>query len=476
MIFSSSLFLLYFLPVFLFFYHLADKKYKNWVILFASLFFYAWGAPKFVFVVVGSVIVDFYLIDFMYKSVVKKTRLVLLTISISINLGLLLYFKYANFFIENVNAIFTGIGINSVEWTSVLLPIGISFYTFQTLTYSIDVYRGTHKPLKNPFQYLVYIMLFPQMIAGPIVRFNEIADQIEDREEFETVDDKLLGFYRFGIGLAKKVLIANVMAVEADRVFAMAEGDLTTPIAWIGALAYTFQIYFDFSGYSDMAIGLGRIIGFKFPENFNNPYISQSISEFWRRWHITLGSFMRDYLYIPLGGNRVNSKFRLYFNLWIVFLLSGLWHGAAWNFVLWGAFHGFFLILDRLFLLKIFDKIGKIPSVLITFMITIVGWVLFRVETLEQANYFIAKMFAFDFSSVEHYLDKEFYTILFIAIFFSFFNLSKAGLKIEEKVFYAKTYSNQLHLAFTGLFIIMFVLSVSSITSSGFNPFIYFRF
>jgi alginate O-acetyltransferase complex protein AlgI len=476
MVFSSSLFLLYFLPVFLLAYHLAAVKYKNWVILLASLFFYAWGAPKFVFVVVGSVIVDFYLIDTMYKSKVKNTRLLLLTISISINLGLLVYFKYANFFIENVNTALEALGQENVRWTNILLPIGISFYTFQTLTYSIDVFRGTHKPLKTPQQYLVYIMLFPQMIAGPIVRFNEIADQIENREALETIDNKLLGFFRFGIGLAKKVLIANVMGAEADRVFEMAEADLTTPIVWIGSLAYTFQIYFDFSGYSDMAIGLGKILGFKFPENFNNPYVSQNITEFWRRWHITLGSFMRDYLYIPLGGNRVKTKGRLYSNLWMVFILSGLWHGAAWNFVLWGAFHGFFLILDRLILLRVFNAIGKYPSIFITFIITIVGWVLFRVESMEQASIFIYKMFSMDFRSVNHYLDREFWVILSIAIFFAFITVSKLGLRFEKKMFFVDHYTTVGYLIGSFLLLISLTVCVASITSSGFNPFIYFRF
>lgn len=476
MVFSSSLFLLLFLPIFLGFYHLAAVKYKNWVILIASLFFYAWGAPKFVVVIVASVITDFYLIDFMHKSDSKKTRVWLLAISISIKLGLLIYFKYANFFIDNVNGVLSSLGAVEVAWTAVILPIGISFYTFQTLTYSIDVYRGTHKPLKSPVQYLVYIMLFPQMIAGPIVRFNEIADQIEDREHLETIDNKLLGFFRFGIGLAKKVLIANVLGLEADRVFAMAEADLTTPIVWIGSLAYTFQIYYDFSGYSDMAIGLGKIMGFKFPENFNNPYVSQSITEFWRRWHITLGSFMKDYLYIPLGGSRVSSKSRLYINLWVVFLLSGLWHGAAWNFVLWGAFHGLFLILDRLILLRVYKVIGKFPSVLITFIITVVGWVLFRVESLGQAWIYIRKMFAMDFSHVDYYLDREFWIILVVAVFFAFITMFKVGLKLEKMFFYAEKYSAKGYVASTILFLVLMIVCIANITSSGFNPFIYFRF
>lgn len=476
MIFSSTLFLLYFLPVFLIVYHLVPTVLKNWVLLFASLYFYAWGAPKFVFVVVCSVVVDYYIINTMDSSEKKRKRKALLFLSVAINLGLLLYFKYANFFVENLNATLIQIGFSTVDWTSVVLPIGISFYTFQTLTYSIDVYRRVHKPLKNPMQYLVYIMLFPQMIAGPIVRFNQIADQISDRKATETIDNKLLGLFRFAIGLAKKVLIANVMAVEADRVFAISEGDLTTPLAWVGILAYTFQIYYDFSGYSDMAIGLGRVVGFKFPENFNNPYVSQSITEFWRRWHITLGAFMKDYLYIPLGGNKVKTKSRLFFNLWLVFILSGLWHGAAWNFVLWGAFHGLFLILDRLFLIKFYRLIGKYPSILITFIITIVGWVLFRVDSLDQAYFFTSKLFSFDLRATAYFWDKEFVVITIIAVFFAFITLNNWGLRLEKLVFYTNEYTNKGYILMTGALLCLLFLSSITIVSSGFNPFIYFRF
>lgn len=476
MVFSSSLFLLYFLPVFLLLYHLVkNNTYKNWVILVASIFFYAWGAPQFVFVVVGSVILDYYIINAMHGSTNINRRKYLLALSISINIGLLLYFKYANFFVENLDTVLLSFGFENIRWTQVALPIGISFYTFQTLTYSIDVYRKVHEPLKNPFQYLVYIMLFPQMIAGPIVRFNQIADQIEDRQNLETLDNKLLGFFRFGIGLAKKVLIANVMGAEADEAFAFAEGELTSGVAWIGIIAYTFQIYYDFSGYSDMAIGLGRIMGFKFPENFNNPYVSQSITEFWRRWHITLGSWMRDYLYIPLGGSRVKSKRRMYFNLWFVFLVSGLWHGAAWNFVIWGAFHGFFLILDRLFLLKLSAKMGKYPSIVLTFFITIIGWVLFRAESLEQAQFYLQAMFSFEQMNLPEY-GTQFWSILVFAVLFAFITLSKLGLKWEQFSFFADRYSLRQYIGMTLLFFLLVGLSLSSITSSGFNPFIYFRF
>ena len=475
MVFSSSLFLLYFLPVFLFFYHLADKKYKNAVILFASLLFYAWGAPKFVFVVVGSVILDFYIIQKMHNCRKIIFRKYLLTLSISINIGLLLYFKYANFFVENLDTVLSSFGYSNVAWTSVVLPIGISFYTFQTLTYSIDVYRKVHAPLKNPFQYLVYIMLFPQMIAGPIVRFNQIADQIEDREHLETLDNKMLGFFRFAIGLAKKVLIANVLGAEADQAFALSQGELSTSFAWIGILAYTFQIYYDFSGYSDMAIGLGRILGFTFPENFNNPYISRNITEFWRRWHITLGSWMRDYLYIPMGGSRVKSKSRLFFNLWLIFLFSGLWHGAAWNFVLWGAYHGFFLILDRLFFLKFSERIGKFPSIAITFFITIIGWVLFRAETLEHTIYYLKAMFSFNGIPLKHFTN-DFWIMLIIGFGFAFMTLFSFGRKWEKHVFFSQSYTLKGNIFMTAVYLALIILSISAITTSSFNPFIYFRF
>lgn len=324
MVFSSSIFLLYFLPIFLLVYHLVGKKLKNYVILLASVFFYSWGAPKFVFVILGSTIIDYYIVRRLYQSTNNSVRKKLLGFSIFINLGLLIYFKYANFFIENVNSFLHVLEFEEVGWTSVVLPIGISFYTFQTLTYSIDVFRKKHAPLEKLTDYLLYIMSFPQMIAGPIVRFSSIADELVDRKE--TIDDKLIGFYRFSIGLAKKVLIANVMAEQADLIFNSEYGDLSAANAWVGMLAYTFQIYFDFSGYSDMAIGLGRMMGFHFPENFNSPYVSGSISEFWRRWHITLGNFMRDYLYIPLGGNRVSSKSRLFliYGLYFYFLVCGM--------------------------------------------------------------------------------------------------------------------------------------------------------
>lgn len=474
MVFSSILFLLYFLPAFLITYYLVDKKYRNIIILVFSIIFYSWGAPKFIFVILGTTFLDFHLVQWMSRSKKQIQRRLMLLISISVNLGLLIYFKYSNFFIENINDILAVFGNAHIPWTKLLLPIGISFYTFETITYVVDVYRGVHKPLHNFWDYQLYIILFPKLIAGPIVRYHDLADQIVDRTQNDTIDDKLIGFYRFVIGLSKKVLIANQMGIQADAIFAMNYEEMNMITAWIGILAYTFQIYFDFSGYSDMAIGIGRMIGFKFPENFNNPYISQSITEFWRRWHITLGSWMKNYLYIPLGGNRVKTQSRLYLNLWLVFLASGLWHGASWSFVIWGAYHGMFLVLERYSLLKIYTRIGRLPSTVITFLIVMIGWVFFRIENISEAFTYISRLFSFDFNYPMTF-GVDFYTFLLIALFFSFFAYFKRGRVIQDLVFF-RNYSLNGHFTLCIISVILLILSISSITAFGFNPFIYFRF
>lgn len=473
MVFSSTLFLLYFLPLFLLVYHCVPKSLKNYIILLFSILFYSWGAPKFIFVILLSTIIDFYIVQKLHQTEKNQHRKYLLAFSIITNLGLLIYFKYANFFVENLNYTLESMGFTEVGWTAVVLPIGISFYTFQTLTYSMDVYRKIHVPLTKLSDYLVYILSFPQMIAGPIVRFTSIADDIVHRKEL--IDDKLIGFYRFSIGLAKKVLIANVMAEQADLIFSKDFSELSTASAWLGILAYTFQIYFDFSGYSDMAIGLGKMMAFKFPENFDSPYVSRSISEFWRRWHITLGNFMRDYLYIPLGGNRVGSKYRLFFNLWIVFLLSGLWHGASWNYVIWGAYHGTFLILDRLFLVKLLEKSGGIIATLFTFFVVMIGWVIFRLEDVTQIKSYIGRLFTFH-SNGELEMISAFGFIVVLAVIFSFLTSFKIGKMVENYFFRTDNYKLGEHALLIILSIFLFMMSLSSITSSGFNPFIYYRF
>ena len=475
MVFSSSIFLFWFLPIFLAVYFLVDRRYKNPVALLASLIFYGFGSPKFLFVLLLSITIDFFFVRQIDKSQEEKRRKLFLVLSVILNIGLLAYFKYANFFVDNFNALLSAFGAVPVRWTKVVLPIGISFFTFQKMSYSIDVYRKTSAPLKSIADYALFIMLFPQLIAGPIVRYNEIADQITDRSANDTADNRILGFYRFVIGLSKKMLIANILAEYVDQVFALPTTQIGLSTAWLGILAYTFQIYFDFSGYSDMAIGMGRMMGFKFPENFNNPYISQSVSEFWKRWHITLGSWMMDYLYIPLGGNR-RGKRRTYLNLWIAFFLSGLWHGAAWTFVAWGAFHGLFIVIDKMFWLKASKRIGKIPRVLITFVIVMIGWVMFRADTIGYAVQYVGAMFGANGSTPALFVNSQFVFTLVVATLFSFFGLTKAGDKALDFFFNHKEY-NIGQVIWVGLImIVLLILSASFILKGSFNPFIYFRF
>jgi len=470
MVFSSITFLVYFLPLFLLAYHLTPNKFKNACILIFSVIFYAWGGPKFIFVILGTTFLDFYLVNAMHNAKTKSAKRQLLIISLAMNLGLLFYFKYCNFFIDNVNALFGA----DIQWTKVLLPIGISFYTFESITYVVDVYRGIHKPLKNFWHYQTYIIFFPKLIAGPIVRYHDIADQITNREKNYTTDIKLSGFFIFCIGLAKKVIIANTLGMQADAVFKLAPEQIDTAAAWVGAVAYTFQIYFDFSGYSDMAIGLGKIMGFKLPENFKNPYLSFSITEFWRRWHITLGAWMKNYLYIPLGGNKVTSA-KLYRNLVVVFLLSGLWHGASWNFVLWGAFHGLFLVLERLFLNNVYQKIGKAVSTLITFIIVITGWVLFRNEDLSMASHVIKQMYSFNFFDGKFALNNDFWFSCTLACVFSFFAFLPKTQAIQDTV-YGEKFTSGTKNALLLTSIALFYISLTYISALDFNPFIYFRF
>jgi alginate O-acetyltransferase complex protein AlgI len=474
-LFSSSIFLVYFLPVVLLLYFVLPHKAKNIFLLLASIAFYSWGAPLFIFVILFTTTLDYFLVQLMWQSRAQKRKKLLLILSVTLNVGLLFYFKYCNFFIENINHLLSKFDANEIHWVNVILPIGISFYTFESLTYVIDVYRNEHKPLNNFFQYQLYILLFPKLIAGPIIRFSEIADQMTGRFATYNVDMILNGFCRFAIGLGKKVLIANALAKFANFYFYLSPESLTTIDCWMGALGYTFQIYFDFSGYSDMAIGLGKMFGFNFPENFNNPYTSKSITEFWRRWHMTLGSWMKNYLYIPLGGNKVKSQLRLYFNLWLVFILSGFWHGAEWTFIIWGLYHGFWLVLERMFLLKFLEK-GKIFSVVFTFIVVTIGWVFFRHETFDKALRYVIHMFDFSNFSFDFSTDTRNVYAFGASIFFSVFILLPFGKKIQDYVFFNDNKSNVPQLAFVVVSLLIFVVSLASITATDFNPFIYFRF
>ena len=480
MVFSSNVFLFFFLPIFLLAYFITPRKYRNYTLLVFSLVFYAYGAPDFVLLLVGECVINYFLVKGIAKAKAEGERpavkgKVLCALSLTMALGLLLYFKYANFLVENLNTVLGWFHHEPVGWMKVALPIGISFFTFQSITYTLDVYRGVTPPCRKLSDYVLYIMMFPQLIAGPIVNYNSVAEQLVSRES--TMEGRTLGFYRFVIGLSKKVLIANTLALYADQVFGMNYTELSTGSAWLGILSYTMQIYFDFSGYSDMAIGLGMMMGFRFPENFNNPYTSKSITEFWKRWHMTLGNFIMHYLYIPLGGNR-KGKGRMVFNLWLCFLLSGLWHGASWTFVLWGAFHGFFICLDKLINGKRKTENGKSPifpiSVFFTFFLVMMGWVLFRADDIASAGSYYAALFSFK-SGLQGTTDTQFWATLAIALVFSFLTLTKSGQKLQDTVF-AEHYSRRLSWIMFAITLILLVLSTGALCVTDFNPFIYFRF
>lgn len=473
MVFSSILFLFCFLPLFLICYHVVGKSFRNAVLLIFSLIFYTWCAQKFIFILVLSLIINFYVVKKINET--PKYKNLFLVISLLVNLGMLVYFKYTNFFVENINYVFHSLDLNPIHWKKVILPVGISFFTFQSITYTIDVYRKVHQPLDKLSDYILYILMFPQLIAGPIVRFNTVADDIIVKDRKVSQNSRISGVFIFIVGLSKKVLIANVLGKFVDHTFSFPIADTGTEILWLTIIAYSFQIYFDFSGYSDMAIGLGKIIGFKFPENFNNPYISQNISEFWRRWHITLGDWMKDYLYIPLGGNRVKSKAKLYLNLIIVFLISGFWHGAEWTFIIWGAWHGLFLILDRLFLKNLLQKIGVFSRVLFNYLIVLIGWVFFRSNGIHEAFIYLKRMFVYSSGTTICPVDREFITMLFLAAVISFFGIFTLGQKIQNFI-YLEPQTVKRHTIMFALSSLFLFICASFITASDFNPFIYFRF
>ncbi len=472
MVFSSVLFLSVFLPCFLACFYLSPQFLKKWIIVFFSILFYAWGAPVFILFLLGSSVLDFFISkNFEASNPYRKRSLFA---SLFLNIGLLCYFKYVNFFVYNISTLGEYFSFNEIAFKEVLLPIGISFFTFQKISYAIDVYRGENKRLTSFLDYLLYIIMFPQLIAGPIVRYKDVHLQIKNFSS-NNFDQKLQGLYRFIIGLSKKVFIANTFALIVSQINALGLENTSTAEAWLGALAYTFQIYFDFAGYSDMAIGLGLMIGFKFPENFNFPYLSKSISEFWKRWHITLGSWMRDYLYIPLGGNKVSTK-RIYFNLVFVFFISGFWHGANWNFIVWGLFHGLFLVLERLFLSASLKKMPVIFQRFYTFFIVIIGWVFFSMD-LETAFVFIKKMFDFSSFDLGLSISLKSWSLMLFGILFSFIGFNKKiELFLNELPFRIANLNTSQTLVIFPVFLFLLSMATIWIMNSGFNPFIYYRF
>lgn len=469
MLFSTMTFVYMFLPIVLLLYLVTKKELHNPILLIASILFYAWGEPKYLAIMLLTILINFLGAIFIDKY--QKHKKLILIATIIGNLSFLIYFKYFNFLIENYNNIFHA----NIEPLNVIMPIGISFYTFQALSYVIDVYRGECKVQKDIYKLALYICLFPQLIAGPIVKYHDVAEQIDSREvNFEKVT---YGVKRFIIGLSKKMLIANTMGAIADKIFIQDPHTFSHLTAWLGAITYSFQLYFDFSGYSDMAIGLGAIFGFKFLENFNYPYISKSITEFWRRWHISLSTWFKQYVYISLGGNRV-GKIKTLRNLGIVFLLTGIWHGAAWNFVVWGIWHGCFIIIEKSINIKDFEEthtkwLHSTLQHIYCILVFVIGWVMFRADNMKYAWDYLMNMFGllklrpdeFVFT-MPYYIDTIEILTLIAAILCSI-PIFKNILTIENKS--AKLFINMWLL-------LLFFLSTITIASSTYNPFIYFRF
>lgn len=463
MLFSSMTFVFMFLPLVCALYLLSKKELHNPILLVASILFYAWGEPQFLAIMLITIILNYYGAIIVEKSVNKKIPLIITIIS---NLGFLIYFKYFNFILDNLNALLH----SNIDPLNIIMPIGISFYTFQALSYVIDVYRGECKAQKDIYKLALFICLFPQLIAGPIVKYHDIADQIDDREV--NFDKVTLGVKRFIIGLAKKMLIANTMGAIADKIF-MQPADSFTPLtAWLGALSYTMQLYYDFSGYSDMAIGLGLIFGFTFMENFNYPYISKSITEFWRRWHISLSTWFKQYVYIPLGGNRKGNN-RTYINLFIVFLLTGIWHGASWNFVFWGIWNGFFIILEKAtgWCNETGNRFVNILKHIYTIFVFVIGWVMFRSEDMTYALTYIKNMFGLiDVHDVTYnmiYYGDYIEIFIFITAILCAMPFFKNMIYKEKKC---------IKFAVNIWLLLLFIISAASIANSTYNPFIYFRF
>lgn len=480
MLFSSTIFVFLFLPVVIALYFATPLKGRNLLLVFASLLFYAWGEGAYIAVMLFSM-------SFNYCSGVlienhRKRAGLILSVAVAANLGALAFYKYSFFIANNINLLLSSLVAKPLEIGLVHLPIGISFFTFHSISYLIDIYRKDAQAQRNPINLALYISFFPQLIAGPIIRYHDIADQLTKRQIFS--EDVAIGIRRFIIGLGKKVLIANTLAISADQLFSLPSSELTTELAWVGIICYTLQIYFDFSGYSDMAIGLARIFGFRFLENFNYPYISKSIQEFWRRWHISLSNWFRDYLYIPLGGNRV-QPWRIYFNLITVFFLCGLWHGASWNFVIWGFIHGAFLVMERIGLAAWLPR-GPILSRAYVLLVVMISWVFFRTETISDAIAYLAAMSGYGMGNgVEHhvgmYLTSE--TLLAIAMgLLGATPLVPYLHRISQKGRMLQKYRGTLLMqgAFSGARIIslffVFVASMSYLAAGTYNPFIYFRF
>lgn len=468
LVFSSLFFLCVFLPVSLaLYYAIKNRTYRNWVLIITSLFFYAWGEPVWVSLLIISTLFDYYCALIIEKNRGNwRSRAALIT-AVTANLSILGYFKYAGFLMENVNNLL-GTSFNIMTFS---LPIGISFYTFQTISYVVDVYRGDVEAQRSPFKLLLYVSMFHQLVAGPIVRYKDIAEAIDNR--VETVEDFNYGVGRFIVGLGKKVLLANTAGSVASMIMGNDYSRLPVSGAWFGIILFSFQIYFDFSGYSDMAIGMGRMFGFKYRENFDHPYISKSATEFWRRWHMSLGSFFRDYVYIPLGGN----KKHVIRNLFIVWSLTGLWHGASWNFVVWGIYYFVLLFIEKQFLLKFFEKIPAIFSCIYLWLAVIVGWVFFYHTDINQALRYIGVMFGKNAAS----LNSPEISIIFLNnlpfLIISCIACTPLAMLMNNKINELSGGSGLFEkLAKPAINICILLLCILFLVGQSYNPFLYFRF
>lgn len=464
MLFSSIIFLFYFLPIVLLLYFIVPKKAKNIVLLIASIFFYSWGEPVYVFLMIFSAIFNYCMaIDIGREKKRGETGRKTLIFTVIVNLFILSFFKYYGFLMDTVN----GILGTSIPYTALSLPIGISFYTFQALSYIFDVYRGNVKIQLNPLKFTLYLALFPQLIAGPIVKYKDIAEQLDHREI--TLEKFGHGTWRFIIGLGKKVILANNLGALHTSILALSGDEISVLSYWIGIIAYTLQIYFDFSGYSDMAIGLGKMFGFEFLENFNYPYISRTITEFWRRWHMSLSTWFREYVYIPLGGNRV-TKPRHILNLLIVWSLTGLWHGASWNFVAWGMYYGILLILEKYILGKHLEKLRPSLQHIYAMLIVMIGWVFFSCETLTAALDFLKVMFFAGGVPVVNmhtlYLIRTNWVFLLLGCICS----TPEPIRQFEKL------RSRFGIFSIALILGLLVLCTAYLIFSSYNPFLYFRF
>ena len=472
MVFSSLLFLFRYLPIVMLLYFILPRRFRNLLLFVVSLIFYAWGEPVYVTIMLFSTLVDYthglLVARFKAQGRMRAARITVAS-SMIINLSILGFFKYTDFFLTNINALLG----TEIPLLNLALPIGISFYTFQTMSYTVDVYRGDAYPQKNIIDFGAYVALFPQLIAGPIVQYKTVAEQLNYRRE--NFDDFASGVSRFMTGLGKKVLLANNAGIIWDTVLASDISSMPVLTAWIGILAYSFQIYFDFSGYSDMAIGLGRMLGFKFLENFNYPYMSKSITEFWRRWHISLGTWFRDYVYIPLGGNRKGFAKQIR-NICVVWFLTGFWHGANWNFILWGVYFGILLIIEKLFLLKLLEKLPAVVSHVYTLFMVVISWAIFAIEDMSKLGSYLGAMFGaggslFDSTSL-YMLITNGLLLIILAV------ASTPAPKIVAEKVLARLGEGKVSATVlkNAVFAAILILSTAYLVDASYNPFLYFRF